>query len=133
MWRLQTLEQLENEIWPEVHNSTFLMITCHALRKVPLNKLDVEDLRVMIGQNIGCRYLIPLALEKLELDFLAEGHFYKGDLFEAVINSEIIFWINNQENVKWLKRIVDKNKQILSKQLPALKRRYTVFIKQMAE
>jgi contact-dependent growth inhibition (CDI) system CdiI-like immunity protein len=52
----------------------------------------VEDLRIMIGQNIGLSYLLPLAIEQLQHDPLVAGDFYPGDLLEAVLRVEPSFW-----------------------------------------
>ena len=46
----------------------------------------------MIGQNIGLSYLVPLALEYLEKDPLAEGDFYPGDLLASVLRADARFW-----------------------------------------
>ena len=45
----------------------------------------VEDLRIMIGQEIGLDYLIPVAVAELEREPLAEGDYYPGDLLANVI------------------------------------------------
>lgn len=132
LWQQQTLEQLENEIWPPIYDATFLILTCHALRKKPLFEFDVEDLRLMIGQNVGWKYLIPLALEKLDENILAEGHFYPGDLFEAVLDSEIIYWMNDDEKVKRLKVIAENNIRILKNESPNLLKLYKEWLKQIS-
>ncbi len=42
------------------------VITCHKLRKKQLNNFDIEDLRIMIGQNIGLIFFF-FFLKKLNL------------------------------------------------------------------
>jgi hypothetical protein len=65
---------------------------CHRLRRVQLRLLTVENLRILIGQSIGLLFLIPLALEQLEKNPLAEGDFYPGDLLCAVLRVKADFW-----------------------------------------
>lgn len=87
-----TLDQLENTHWGEPTYSSYLVRTCHALRKKPLQDFTVEDLRIMIGQNISLEYLMPLAVLELSKNILAEGDFYPGDLLKAVLSAEGGFW-----------------------------------------
>jgi len=63
--RIKTLQELEGHDWGEPNFPSHLVITCHTLRRKPLRDFTVEDLRIMIGQNIGLNYLIPLAIEHL--------------------------------------------------------------------
>ena len=87
-----TLDQLENTDWGEPTYSSYLVRTCHALRKKPLKDFTIEDMRIMIGQNISLEYLMPLALLELSKYILAEGDFYEGDLLKAVLSAESGFW-----------------------------------------
>jgi hypothetical protein len=54
-----------------------------------------EDLRIMISQGIGLPNLVPLALETLEVDPLAESDFYPGDLLAAVFSVDDSFWTSH--------------------------------------
>lgn len=80
-----TLEELEKSIWPDPPLVSYLTTTCYQLRKKPLSEFEVEDLRIMIGQGFGLPYLLPMAIEVLRKDPLAEGDFYPGDLLLAVL------------------------------------------------
>jgi hypothetical protein len=90
-----TLEQLEGKVWepPQFHSQ--LVTTCLALRKKPLSDFTVEDLRIMIGQNIGLPYLIPHAISVLKNEPLAEGDYYPGDLLENVVRTDPKFFASN--------------------------------------
>ena len=90
--RMQSLEQLENEEWGPPTVDSYLASTCHMLRKKPIGEFSTEDLRIMIGQNIGTMFLIPLALEKLADNPLAESHYYPGDLLSSVLTLPNSFW-----------------------------------------
>jgi len=47
-----------------------------------LRQFSVEDLHIMVGQSIGLPYSVPLALQHLPKNPLAEGDFYLGDLLQ---------------------------------------------------
>ena len=83
-----TLEQLENEYWGEPECDSGLVSMCPQLRKKPVHDLTVEDLRVLIGQNIGVKHLLPLAMGVLRNNPLASGDCYEGDLLKATINCD---------------------------------------------
>ncbi|MEP3280283.1 MAG: contact-dependent growth inhibition system immunity protein [Stappiaceae bacterium] len=87
---IKTLEQLENEYWDPPEFESHLTMTCHRLRQKPIDTFTVEDLRIMIGQNIGVTYLLPRALGVLRADPVARGDFYEGDLLNSVIHSDLI-------------------------------------------
>jgi hypothetical protein len=57
----------------------------HWLRRKPVGALGTEELRTLIGQREGVPVLVPLALETLERDPLAEGDYYPGDLLTAML------------------------------------------------
>lgn len=92
----KTLEELEGKVWSEPEFDSALVLTCHRLRKKPVGKFTVEDLRVMISQEIGLEFLIPLALEVLKTDPLAAGDYYPGDLLHAIVTLPRDFWSDHQ-------------------------------------
>lgn len=49
----RTVEQLEGNIWGELECRSYLVTTCHRLRKKPIDQFNVEDVRIIIGQDIG--------------------------------------------------------------------------------
>lgn len=77
------------------------------LRRVQLRLLTIENLRILIGQNIGLPFLMPLALEQLEQNPLAEGDFYPGDLLCAALRVEADFWRAHAEERARLDGIVE--------------------------
>jgi hypothetical protein len=92
-----TIEELEGERWPEPNWPSHLVGECHRLRKLPLRHFTVENLRIMLGQDIGSRYLVPIALERLEAEPFAEGDFYPGDLLCSVLSLPQGFWADHPE------------------------------------
>lgn len=91
-----TLEQLEGTRWGEPTYPSYLVTECHRLRRVPLRELTIENLRILIGQNIGLQFLMPLAVAKLNDDPLAEGMHHPGDLLCAVLRVDPKFWVGNK-------------------------------------
>ena len=96
------------------HFDSHLVTRTSKLRKVPLNEFTVEDLRIMIGQNIGLPYLIPLAIDRLKENVLAEGDLYPGDLLVAVTSIESDFWNGHPNYRKELDAIISDNISIIS-------------------
>ncbi len=96
--RSKSLQQLDGQRWGEPTYDSHLVAECHRLRRVPLCEFSIEDLRIMIGQRIGLEYLMPLALEHLRRNPLAEGAYYSGDLLSAVLRSGRAVW---QQHPDW--------------------------------
>ena len=112
--RKKTLEQLENDIWSEPDLDSYLLSTCHALRKKPIGKFTVEDLRVMLGQSIGIKFILPIALDILMENPLAEGDFYPGDLLGAVLRLKNSTWITYPEWREKVRSIIDKMEEMIT-------------------
>lgn len=87
-----TLEELDGEDWGEPTFPSALVTNCHRLRRVPLRNFTTESFRILIGQRIGLEWLVPLALDILAKDPLAEGDFYRGDLLRNVHHIPAEFW-----------------------------------------
>lgn len=51
----------------------------------------------MIGQREGLMFLLPLAIETLEIEPLVDATYYPGDLLCAVLTSSAGFWRRNPE------------------------------------
>ena len=92
----KSLEELDGP-WAGPPWDTDLIVRVNQLRKRPIGTLGAEDLRVLIGQEIGLPRLIPLALDVLEREPLAEGDFYPGDLLSAVVAAEV--WIADHDEL----------------------------------
>ena len=101
-----TIEQLEQVFWSEPENGSYVMRSCYDLRKKPLEEFTVENLRVMIGQQEGLKYLIPIALKELSKNPLLEADCYEGDLLRAVLNLPPKFWKNHPDWKKEMEQIV---------------------------
>jgi hypothetical protein len=112
-WLSKTLENLEGDYWGEPEYDSHLVTTCHKLRKKQLKDFETEDLRIMIGQNIGLKYLIPLAIETLQKNILADGDLYEGDLLKAVLTSEKDYWRSEVENWEKVCKLFNQKRELL--------------------
>ena len=90
-----SLEELQNCVWKKPEYNSALITNCHRLRKIPLKDLSIENIRMLVGQKIGLKYLVPLALESLENNYFCSGDFYNGDLLYAVLGIESDYWDKN--------------------------------------
>ncbi|MFI8105322.1 contact-dependent growth inhibition system immunity protein [Streptomyces sp. NPDC086023] len=92
--RDRSLEELERDRWSAPSGGeTRLMASVRELRRKPIGGLTVEDMRLLIRQDVGLAYLLPLAVEVLRVDPLAEGDMYEGDLLAAVLTRSTGVWI----------------------------------------
>jgi hypothetical protein len=106
-WRYKSLENLQRDNWGQPDYESYLVRRCIELSKISLIDFTVEDLRIMIGQEFGLVYLIPLAIEKLKENILAEGDYHPGDLLKNVISIDDKFWVNNKHLYIQLKKIIE--------------------------
>ncbi|WP_172894120.1 contact-dependent growth inhibition system immunity protein [Micromonospora purpureochromogenes] len=104
---MTTIEQLEREISPDPGpNATSLARRCTDLRRKPLVELTVEDLRIMLGQEIGVPALLPRAVQVLLHDPLAKGDYYPGDLLSNVLQLPDTAWSGLQAERKRLASVL---------------------------
>jgi hypothetical protein len=122
-WKLKTLENLER-VSSEAKSNSHLIKRTTELRKIPLDQFSVEDLRIMIGQNLSLQFLIPLSIEKLKENILAEGDFYAGDLLVAVTSIDNQFWNDNPELKKQLEKIMADNFSVIEENRLKLDKRF---------
>lgn len=97
----KSLEELEGEKWSKPDFDSNLAKESCRLWSVPISELSVENLRMLIGQKIGLKFLVPVAVDILAVNPLAEGAMYKGDLLASVATIPENFWqehpeLNNQ-------------------------------------
>lgn len=95
--RSKSLQELEDEDWGAPTYNSHLVTECHRLRRVPLQDFSAGNMRIMIGQQIGLPYLLPLAIECLRDDPLLNADFYCGDLLVSILKVEPQFWSAHAE------------------------------------
>lgn len=115
MKRKTTLDQLEGTESPAPTIPSYLVQTIHALRQKPLSEFSVEDLRIMIGQQLGLQHLVPMALDHLERDPFVAGDFYKGDLLNVVAELSSAYWLTHPADARRMSEIADQAKRKLMK------------------
>ena len=122
----KSLQQIENQDWTYPDDKSHLANECKRLWKVPLCELNTENLRLLIGQKVSLKYLVPLVLDILEKDPIAEGNLFKGDLLNSVINLPEDFWLKNttlNDRVVEIKTDLETIHQTISTELlPILKK-----------
>jgi hypothetical protein len=102
----KTITELEANDWGEPEHDSRLVTTIHKLRHKPIGEFTVKDLRITIGQSVGLRHLVPLAVNHLQSEPLAEGDFYPGDLLCNVISIDNAFWNTQPDLVTRLLPVV---------------------------
>ncbi|MER8029068.1 contact-dependent growth inhibition system immunity protein [Streptomyces bauhiniae] len=106
----RSLEELEGVRWSDPPaDSTSLVRSVHNLRKRPIKDLSVEDLRRLIGQNEGLRWLVPVALDYLRRTAPeeAETGFYDDDLLSAALDVKADFWQDSPDLARHLNDTVN--------------------------
>lgn len=82
----RSLQDVEGEEWgPAPAGATTVISRVHEARTLPLRDLEVEDLRLLVGQRVGLDVIVPLAAAVVADDPWAEGDFYPGDLLAALL------------------------------------------------
>ena len=81
---------------PNLKNSTLIQLQSYELySSKDIDAFSLEDIRFMIGQELGIVYLLPKAFEYLEKDIFLEVSYYEGDLLSVVLKLPSKFWKNN--------------------------------------
>ncbi|UYZ57599.1 contact-dependent growth inhibition system immunity protein [Hymenobacter latericus] len=112
-WRNKSLDNLEKEVWGASSCGSNLTNRVVALRKMPLEQLRAEDLRLLIRQGISLPYLVPLVLELLEQDVAVETDYGPGNLLETVLKIDEQYWFRNQSQWSVLCKLVSQNSDLL--------------------
>ncbi|HKC68161.1 MAG TPA: contact-dependent growth inhibition system immunity protein [Bacteroidia bacterium] len=111
---MPTLEELENTyLGNPPKNCSQLIQTCYLLRQKKLSDYTAEDFRIMISQNMGLQFLMPLAVQVIETNPFAEGDYYEGDLLKSILTSDKNFWQKNQALKKEVINIFESNQNNL--------------------
>jgi hypothetical protein len=115
--RSRNLEQLEGAVWPHDDFPSHVVQECQRLRTVPVGELTDENLRLLLGQKIGAPYLVPIALDRLQENPLAEGDYYPGALLANVLRLPDEFWEEhvalNNEVVELTARVAEIQKTLI--------------------
>lgn len=102
----RTLFQLTGREFDRPNFKSDVAENCRRLWRTPLEEFRVEDLRLMIAQDLGIDQLMPLALDRLEVDPLVAGDFYEGDLLSAVLGVDPGYWTDKARSAERIDAIV---------------------------
>jgi len=100
--RDKTLNEVEGTAPAATSFRSHVTTEVHRLRDVPLSQLTTEDLRLLVGQEIGLHYVVPIAIERVEQQPLTNGDFYRGDLLVTLLRLPAAFWQHRRD---WHRRV----------------------------
>lgn len=92
-WKFKSIESLEKKNYgPVPTDDSSIVQRLWRLRKMPINEFQVDDIRFMIIQGIGLKYLLFEAIDLLKENLLTEANYYEGDLLNAVLQINKVEW-----------------------------------------
>jgi contact-dependent growth inhibition (CDI) system CdiI-like immunity protein len=81
----------------------------------PVDSLNTADLRILISQDIGLAFVMPLALPLVEQDPLIEVEYFRGDLLAAMLRASSDFYLDHPDIRHRMEKIVDAVPNALDK------------------
>ena len=111
----QSLEELENDWWGEPEFDSYVVKTSHLARQKPINKLTDEEIRLLIGQKIGLKYLLPIAVKMIEIRPDMMITFYPGDLLKCLLSRDKEDWKDNRDDLLLFRKVVIENAERITK------------------
>ena len=112
-WRHKTLENLEKDFWGKPTYDSYLVRQTHEIRKIPLAELTNQDIAMMIRQKFSLDYIVPLAIDKLQIDILAHGDTgSEGAIMDAILKIPKGFWNLNKDHWTVIKKLLNDNESV---------------------
>jgi len=109
-WRQNSLENLEKDFWGKPTYDSYLVKRTHEIRKLPLTDLTNDDIAMMLRQKFSLDYIVPLAIDKLQVDILAYGDTgSEGAIMDAMVKIPSEFWQANKDYWKIIRNLLDNN------------------------
>lgn len=110
----KNLQQLEkdfpNEILPK--EKLPLLPREKSFSLISLKDFNIENLRFMIQQGFGWRFLVPMAIEILTENPFADDDRYDGSLFSSILSIKNTFWQENPDLYQKVEEILQKAESI---------------------
>ncbi len=111
---------------PNLTDSSPIQLRSYKLYNKKIDAFTLEDIRFMIGQEIGVNYLVNIALDYLKDDIYIETEYYEGDLLNIILLLPPEFWEAhliekeklidllqvNHDNISKLDLSIDVNRKI---------------------
>lgn len=89
----KSIAELERKHWPKLGpEASHFHRRCYDAVTKPISTLSVADLRLLISQDIGLGFVVPIALEIVEKDPLLESEHFRGDLLTAILSASKDFY-----------------------------------------
>ena len=92
----KTMTQLLEIVWTKdnipTEDDSNVVRRHYSVTLKKLKDFSNEDVRFCLSQEIGLTYVVPLAIEILREDILAEGHMYPGDIVSNLLNVDAEYW-----------------------------------------
>lgn len=105
----KSLEELENSYWKDSGFDSYIVRTVQAARKKPLSELSNEEIRVLVSQKVGLKYILPIAVAILKRNPMIEACLYEGDLLSCVLRLSPSDWSDNPYELREFHLIVQEN------------------------
>jgi hypothetical protein len=106
-----TLEQLENDYWTSPSSfPTSLVENVFLLRKRAIGDLDSNDIRILLSQNVGLKYLVPRAIDLLKNNIYEEALYYPGDFLLTLLNIDNKYWGENNLQKNEFVNLLEKSR-----------------------
>lgn len=114
----KSISELEGWKWKgdiPKEDDSYVVRNFFTLHSKPIAEMNLSDIRFLIGQNSGLKYLVPLALEKLKKDLFLEAEYYPGDLFCSLllINNDPNYWSTHPDHKQELINLYIEQKKML--------------------
>lgn len=108
-----SIEALEHDIWEDSGFSSYVVQTSQTARKKPVSQLSNEEIRLLIGQKTGLKYLLPVAISILRENPLIEVTFFEGDLLLQLLRLSEADWAQNAEDLKQFQTILRAHQALI--------------------
>lgn len=80
--------------------ATPMIQRCHDAMRKEVDELSVEDLRLLIGQGVALRWLVPVAVGLVAEEPFISGGLFAGDLLSALGSLPESHWAT--DTASWL-------------------------------
>lgn len=116
----KSIEELENDYWGDPALDSYVITTCHKARKKPIRSLSNEEIRCLIGQKTGIKYLLPIAVGIVKKEPFIDITLFEGDLLLQLLRLDINDWKYNPNELQiFITIIFDNRSQIeISEDIP---------------
>ena len=109
----KSIEELENDYWGDPALDSYVITTCHKARQKPIRSLSNEEIRCLIGQKTGIKYLLPIAVGIVKKEPFIDITLFEGDLLLNLLRLDISDWEYNPNELQiFIIIIFDNRSQI---------------------